>query len=130
MLKNAAGWIMGVVGAAMAFISIAFAAVVGGAGHGWVSPFFVSLGTSIFFPISFFRLGAWRATRALGNAAMLIVGAVSVIVLVTMTLDEGLKYFRPTGGVGWMWVAIWSSWILAAILTTLLRQLGTKGPHT
>jgi hypothetical protein len=123
MLKSPAGWMMGVVGAGFASASLFVAMAVGGAGHGWVTPFFVSLGTAIFFPISFFRLGVWRRTQMPGNIIMLIIGAFAVIALFAMTVDEGTRYFRAVGSAAWLWIGIWSNWILAALITALLRGL-------
>jgi hypothetical protein len=122
MPKSFLAWIMAVIGVGVSYVTIMFAMGLGGGGHGWVTPFFLAPSTAIFFPIAYFRLGSWRETNTLGNVIMLILAAITVIALVIMTLNEGLRYFLAAEGAGWLWVAIWSSWIVAAMLTALLRQ--------
>jgi hypothetical protein len=126
VLSSVTGRIFGAIGIVVAIISIVFAAAIGGAGHGWVTPFFISIPTALFFPLAFFRLGAWRYTGVGGNSGMVVISALAIVMLVIMTGNEGLQYFHAVGWAAWIWIAIWSSWIFAALATAILRHFRSE----
>jgi hypothetical protein len=128
MWRNPIAWILGIFGIVIALATAGFAMLLGGAGHGWITPMWVSFATTAFFPITYFRLGAWRQTSVTGSIILIAIGAFSTLMLITQTASEGVRYFESALPEAWFWIAMWSSWIIAALVTTLLQLRAQPTP--
>jgi hypothetical protein len=107
-------------GFAYALLLVCIAFGFAGAGHGWVSSFFVSLAGIAVIPVSALAL-AWR--RPLAQITCLLVAAVLDLALVLATMREGFEYVQrslaavPFFVVPWilMWI-FWQAILIAAII--------------
>jgi FtsH-binding integral membrane protein len=82
-----------------------FAFAMGGAGHGWLTPLFVSLSGFVLFPLTF-SCAATRASRTLCMAVLVLL-ALADVALYLKTQNEGVEYFYRAGGFGLFWIAMW-----------------------
>lgn len=94
-----------VVGLVYALLCAFFAFAMGGAGHGWLTPLFVSLSGFVLFPLSF-SCAATRASRTL-CIAVLVLLALSDVALYLKTQTEGVEYFHRAGSAGLLWITMW-----------------------
>lgn len=101
-----------------------------GAGHGWVTPFFLSGLLWFAYPLVIVRAGLGRSRSRTGCAAdwITLIGAVlSNVFLILQTLTEGEHYFwTAIDGLGLpffiMWLATWLGWqVIAATRVWLGR---------
>lgn len=114
-------------GVVAALICLYVAFLMTGAGHGWITPFWFSLGGFLVFPVG---LGVWLApaTRRIAPiyGILLLVALVSDVMLYVMSDAEGWQYFHRAAPFNYVWLALWSLWqfaILSAFLTALQRPV-------
>lgn len=113
-MKNAARIICGIV---IAFIGQFFAIMLAGAGHGWNTPFRVSLVLWLAYPATLMRVKTDQ--RHSFDLALLVLAALADIGLVAFTRFEGVEYFVRVvrfPGAWWVigvWVLIWLGWQIA-----------------
>lgn len=135
MSRTEAAGIAGLITAAAAHF---LAAMISGAGHAWVEPFFFSAAMWVAFPLILIRLQLYRAGSdrlALLDWPVLILAILLDIWLVAATtagdpmFGTGTEHFVR---VFWMdpplvslWIALWLSWQIAA-LYLCLRRLGRR----
>ena len=111
------------VGILTATITIAVAVVIGGAGHGWITPFWFSLLGFLAFPVAFVRLPLALETENRTNAALVMLALILDGLLVYCTLDEGTEYFHRVGVLAYVWLALWSIWQIVVVATSVRRWL-------
>lgn len=111
-------------GLAIASAAQFLAFVLVGAGHGWVSPFFVSLIQFLMWPFALVRLADRASLSPIPEAILLGIAAVADLWLITATIGEA-RYFShmfesyPAFVLGW--IAIWASWQLVAVAALFSR---------
>jgi hypothetical protein len=104
-----------------------------GAGHGWVTPFFVTMPLWILFPAT---LALAVRTDRVSRLVLFTAAAVALAAdarLVSGTIDESSYlrfYLEVNGAVGWLivvlWLCLWVSW-QALLLRSLIA--GHKRLH-
>lgn len=111
------GWLIAL-GLGIAFIGQFIALGLGGAGHGWVTPFWASILLWPAYPVILVR------TRKISLAGfgslkieipILLLAAIADVGLVHMTKNEGVEYFwKVVRFEGWtivcVWISIWLGW--------------------
>jgi hypothetical protein len=108
-----------IVGLLLGFVILAAGVMVGGLGHGWVTPLWFSFAGPVICPIVAFRLLNF-ADRWLGFDIALLVGGVLIdFIIYNMTIEEGVHYFHRVGEFAYVWIGLWSLW-QAALLIKLI----------
>ena len=124
-----------IAGLLTAFVGQFLALGMAGAGHGWITPFWVSLILWVAYPKVLVRSFRVPDQRTMGVELVTLFAALAGdAILVLMTLEEGMEYFekivRIEGSVSavlWIggWIAIWLGWQLIALLN-LVRPLARR----
>jgi hypothetical protein len=118
------------------FVAQFIALGIGGAGHGWIAPFYFTIPLFLLYPLvfirAFSRVGTWKV-----DAAILVIAAVLDLLLLRnlffLEYEYFLRMWNDARGVVALWFGLWAAWQVLAI-TTLLRkrrvesELGTPGP--
>ena len=125
MSRPIAAAVTGIMFAAIAqFLSI----LLGGAGHGWVEPFFFSAAMWITLPLMAIRLsrraaGSDSPVEWLVLLSGLLLDMLLVISTVFVTGTEYLLKVMAMGGLPLvaLWVALWLSWQIAALFLLFCR---------
>lgn len=120
------GWaLVGVVWGVLVLLAVFFP---GAGGHGWVSPLKVAWLALIGVPLATL---AWVRERRLFAAIALTIGLAADLFLVWATVREGVHYFNKVFGPSVLWIGVWSSWqILAVIALFRSRGLGDRARDT
>jgi hypothetical protein len=108
-----------ILGLFIAFIGHFIALGLAGAGHGWVTPLWISIVLWGVYPLT-----TVRALRhpSFGVDSLLVFLAIALdAALVVLTVREGTEYFwRAVKFIEWwffgLWIAIWFAWQLIAII--------------
>lgn len=113
-----------VIGLACAAIAQFVGLLLGGAGHGWVTPFFASAALWVLLPIGFVFATpstGYAASRKPMLIALAVIAVIANVGLIFTTIDQGTEYFSkvfqlsPPFVLGWM--ALWISWQIGIIWT-------------
>jgi hypothetical protein len=120
MIKKSA--VPAVIGLAFAVTTTLIGMAMTGAGHGWITPFFFSFAGFALFPIAFARFVFATETRMGTNIALIAVAVILDVWLLVNTLEEGLRYFHKVGVFAYVWLALWSIWQIAFVLTAVRRR--------
>jgi hypothetical protein len=95
-------------GLVYALICEFIAILVGGAGHGWVTPFFFGLSGIVLFPFVFWATMVAKDSGQTKLATQGIAAAVVIDVLIFFaTISEGIEYFERVGAFAWLWILFW-----------------------
>ena len=109
--------------AIIGFLAFVFLA---GGGHGWVSPYQISLAGLVVIPFAAVALSCRRRILLL---VAVIAGALCDLWLVIATAREGFGYFRTSFAVvpGFVvvWVLLWLLWQVAVIIPVLRGSADT-----
>ena len=98
---------------------------VAGAGHGWVSPFYVSISLLLLYPAAVVRLFSKEQSPA-ADGSLLLAAATLDLLLLWCSLAEGSQYvvriwrFDPALVAGW--AALWAGWQVLALASLLRRR--------
>lgn len=116
-----------IAGLLIAFIGQFVAFAMTGAGHGWITPFFVSPFLGFAYPFVLVRavnvFSAGKASLRLEWIAVAVAVA-SDALLAWLTYREGIEYFqRLLGGFAELWISIWIGWQGVAVMN-LARAYG------
>jgi len=124
-----------IAGLLIAFVGQFLALGMAGAGHGWITPFWVSLILWVAYPKVLVRSFRVPDQRTMGVELVTLFAALAGdAILVLMTLEEGVEYFEKivrieesVSAVLWIgsWIAIWLGWQLIALLN-LVRPLARR----
>ena len=117
---------LGLIGLVMAILGWIVAMAQAGAGHGWISPIYVSLAMFPLWPLVLVRI-ATNGTGIAIDRAILIIALVLDLLLILMTLSEGTHYFlRALGdGVVYIWLVFWLGWQFLAV-AALTRRMNIR----
>jgi len=99
--------------------------MVSGAGDGWVSPLPFGVLAIFTTPISTI---AWAKKRTCGKqmaAFILKIAVVADIFLFFATLNEGARYFYNAFPYSILWLVLWSSWQLLALIVVFHESSNT-----
>ncbi|MES2441720.1 MAG: hypothetical protein V4574_02740 [Pseudomonadota bacterium] len=123
-------------GLVLALFAQATAFMMVGAGHGWISPFFVSPLLFVAMPVALIRVSDFTRL-AIGVELLLLIAAIAADAwLICATLGE-YSYFEHIlaryPGIAWPWILIWAGWQVAAAASLAIRlrerrreRLGTR----
>jgi hypothetical protein len=110
----------GGLGIALAAVAHFLAIMLAGAGHGWTTPFFVSLLLYATLPAALMLLWPRHVSVLAGPPVCIVILGIAIAAdwqLISMTLDEAPEFtafFRINGALGLilaaLWLAIWTSW--------------------
>jgi hypothetical protein len=103
-----------------ALLSLFIAFMMMGAGHGWVTPFWFSLGGFVAFPVGIWALVAPARLHPRVYAALLLLALASDYQLYAMSDAEGWQYFQRAAPFSFFWLALWSLWQLAFLRAFLI----------
>ena len=110
--------------------------IVSGAGDGWTSPLPFGLLAIITTPLVTI---AWVKRRTGGKQLArfcLVIALAANILLLFATLDEGVRYFINAFPYSIVWVTLWFSWQLLALVVMFYKPAGpnneylSEGGHT
>lgn len=90
-----------------------FAASIGGAGHGWTSPFWVTFPLLVIYPLVMIRTFLSRANNT-GLGVLLIVTAIVLDVVVFQSSMGEIEYVWKVWDIAFVevvaWIALWFGW--------------------
>jgi hypothetical protein len=85
-----------------------------GAGHGWVTPFFFSMGLFLAYPAVLLRLAAIGPKWFVVDLVIVGLAGIADLALFVATLREGTEYFwRVVDAFAWapiLWLLLWFAW--------------------
>jgi hypothetical protein len=108
-----------VVGLSIGFVILTAGVMVGGLGHGWVTPLWFSFAGPVICPIVVFRLMSFGDQWIGFDIAVLVGAVVSDFMIYSMTMEEGVHFFHRMGEFAYVWIGLWSLWQVA-LLTKLI----------
>lgn len=79
-----------------------------GAGHGWISAFWISLPGTPLIVAGFHACGRWRepGTDRIAKITLALLVLLD-LALLAATRNEGVRYLEYTGAGGQLWIALW-----------------------
>ncbi|HEX5182038.1 MAG TPA: hypothetical protein VFW19_02680 [Allosphingosinicella sp.] len=102
---------------------------IGGAGHGWIAPFYFSIPLFFLYPLVFIRAFSNTGKREI-DAAILVIAAVLDTLLLRNALYSESEYvirmWGDAGGVVALWLALWVGWQILTVLS-LARKRHPQG---
>jgi len=108
----------------IAAIALFIGVMLGGAGHGWVAPFFYSLGLLVAYPVALVRMrNAARTPRV--DIAMLGVGAgASLLLLLDIRALESDYFWRIVDfdmglPLVFAWLCLWFGWQILVLANAI-----------
>lgn len=111
-------WLL-LAGLLLGLVCCGLALIAAGAGHSWTAalPFgLLSLGL---FPLAFSRLAKPISVTPTSSRALLALALGLDLLLVASTISEGIRYVNNVFGIAVLWVAVWSLWQIAALITLI-----------
>jgi hypothetical protein len=110
-------------------LAIALSVGIGGGGHGWVAPFFVSIPLLALYPLAFIAaFSRPRSTRLVW--ALLLAALLLNLFLLALTVLHEPGYFaasvRFAAGPVALWIALWLAWQVLAVMTLLRTDYGNS----
>lgn len=115
-----------VVGLAWGLPLIAVAVLLAGGGHGWITPFWISLAGVAIYPVVVFRLSSFWDRRFGIDIGLLLIGAILNIAIYLLTKWEGVQYFYRVGEGAYIWMGLWAVWQLALIFKLVMVALTSR----
>ena len=97
-----------------------------GAGHGWITPMWVSGAGLVGFPAGICALLAWRYFGRGMAGLLLAFGLLSDLAVILLTYNEGTQYFHGDDPFHLLWIGLWLSWQLPLLLALIRAQQGTE----
>src|SRR6478672_8663176 len=101
--------------------------MLGGAGHGWIAPFYYSLGLLIAYPATFLRMRNAGDRTSRGDVAMLVVGACATLLLFLDICVVESDYFWQVVEIGMplvaVWLCLWAGWPILVVVNLVRMSL-------
>jgi hypothetical protein len=116
-----------VVGLPLGVLLLYVGMIVGGLGHGWVTPFWFSFLGPLIYPVVVFRLLNIRDRWLWADFALLGLAAILDLAVYTNTIEEGVHFFYRVGNAAYIWLGFWSLWQVALLLK--VAASGWVGRH-
>ena len=98
---------------------------IAGGGHGWVSPLWFSLAGFLLHPLAFVTFSNSERLRVLQLPGLLLALVLDCLLYV-FTMDEGVQYFHRVSWGAYVWLALWSIWQIALVLTVFRRGRNSR----
>lgn len=105
-----------IVGIPLAIFTMMLALGLAGGGHGWITPFWVSIVGLIGFPVGIYSLVTKEGVEPGFTGVALTVAALCDLAVLFLTFNEGTEYFGRTFPYNLLWVAFWASWQFALLV--------------
>lgn len=126
------GWVA--IGLLAWLLTQAVALGLGGAGHGWMAPLWVSSVLIFLYPLVVVRVFASPAASIKVDATILLLAGVIDLFLLHNALVTERTYFSrvwnsSAGAVG-LWIGLWAGWQLLAIVSLLKKRGGETKVET
>jgi hypothetical protein len=115
------------VGLALGIFLLGIAVVVGGAGHGWVTPIWFSIIGAAIYPVVVFRLLGFGDRWFGADVGLILVGAILDLAVYTLTMQEGVRYFHRVGEIAYVWIGLWALWQVALKIKLAIVAFAARG---
>ena len=115
-----------IIGIIWGLLIVFMSVMVGGAGHGWITAFkvgLIAIFTAPLTAVAFQKRGTDTAKHL--ALAALVFGILGDIVLIIGTLDEGIHYVKRAGELAYLWLFVWLSWQIVALIVVLTKKRKT-----
>jgi hypothetical protein len=105
-----------------------FAMMIGGAGHGWTTPFFATFPLVIIYPLIMIRAFSLHEKNVLLEIVLIVLAIMMNVFVLRSSLEE-ISYFWKIWGIGKFeiasWIALWVGWQLLTVYS-LVRCLKSE----
>jgi hypothetical protein len=105
-----------VVGLALGVLLLYVGLIVGGLGHGWVTPFWFSFLGPLIYPVVVFRVLNFGDRWLGADIGLLGLAAILDLAVYSNTIEEGVHFFYRVGDAAYIWLGFWSLWQVALML--------------
>jgi hypothetical protein len=123
------GW--GALGLLPWFVTQFIGLGIGGAGHGWVAPFFFTMPLVLLYPLVFIRAFSRAGARKVDVSILVVAAALDLFLLRNLFFQE-YEYFLKVWNFGStivaLWFGLWAAWQVLAVAALLRKRPPRIGP--
>lgn len=93
-----------------------------GAGHGWITPLWISGAGLACFPLGVYALLRGRSMSRNSIRGLFALAILTDLAVVMLTFNEGTRYFHGDDADHLLWIGLWLSWQMPILLALFVPK--------